>query len=67
MPLHPASEFERRRLVVPSTMTSTPQNPAGEPDDVEDQDAEPTMNTTADERPDALETEQDGGSTEDVI
>ena len=53
--------------MVPSTMTSTPQNPAGEPDDVEDQDAEPTMNTTADERPDALETEQDGGSTEDVI
>lgn len=48
-------------------MTSTPQTPAGEPDDVEDQDAEPTMNTTADERPDAQETSEDGGSTEDVI
>jgi hypothetical protein len=49
-------------------MTSTPHPSNGDPDDVQDQDAEPTMNTTSDERPDAqVASDDDGGSTEDVI
>jgi hypothetical protein len=61
----------RRRLgwdsgrVVPD-MTSTPENHPVDPE-TQDQDAEPSLNTTDEARPDGQDEAEDGGSTEDAI
>ena len=49
-------------------MTTTPDSSGRDPDETQDQDAEPSLNTTHEARPDGQDGDDtEGGSTDDVI
>jgi len=63
MPPRHVLPFERPRKWAPDFMSNSTSEP--DPDDVQDQDAEPSLNAPEEGRPDGIDADEDGSGAAD--